>query len=471
MLSFFRINDPYRLLGVLILWVLICLPRLINTPDLTIVELKLFLLGEKFRDANTLYGTLLDSNAPLMAAFSGFLNWIMGRSQTGYHILSLLFIFIQAAYFGITLIYKKAFPENNFLPAFFFAVLAAFSFDMLALSGDLLASGVLLIALNSLFREIEFREQSDSAFAVGFFISIASLFSFSYSIFLFAAITIFIIFTRSSSRKYLLLIVGFLLPHLLMMSIYYLNNNLDGLWQNFYLPNLVWSNTWLISGTSLIVLGAIPLFYFIVSFIWLNREAHFTKYQLQLVQAMFFWMIFAFIQILYSKNIRPQSFISFIPVAAFYLTHFILLIRRKKFAEINGWIILIGVLVVSYMSQAGKINRVDYSSLSIPANPKITFQNKRVLNLADDFSIYQHNKLGSGFVDWQLAKPIFAEPQYYENLLLVNQSLMEDLPEVIIDPHQYMKNILQHLPALRLRYKKVDNSTYELIKTPSTTSN
>lgn len=462
MLSYFRINDPYRLLGVLIMWVLICLPRLIDTPELTVIELKTFLLGEKFRAPHSLYGTLLDSSGPLMAAIAGFLNWVMGRSLTGFHLLTVLIVFFQSAFFGLLLINKKAFPDNNYLPAFFFVVIASLSFDMLSLSAELLAAGVLLLALNSIFREIEFREQGNAAFTAGFFISIASLLDFSFSVYIIGALVIFIIFTSKSTRKYLLLLIGFLLPHFLLMSIYYLNGNFSGLWNNFYEPNLMWNGTWLVSPHGLMILGGISLLYFLVSFVWLNREAHFTKYQLQLVQTMFFWALFALIQILYSKNIRPQSFITLIPVMAFYITHFILLIRRRKFAEINVWIILIGILCVSYGAQFGYLKKVDYQNL-IVENKLSNYSNKKILILDDQSVLYRNNMLGSGFLEWSLAEPIFNEPNYYDHILLVNKSLQEDLPEIIQDPHQYMPAFFEHLPALKAQYKKVDNHTYSLI--------
>lgn len=462
MLNYFRINDPYRLLGVLIVWILICLPRLIDTPDLTVIELKCFLLGEKFRAPHTLYGTLIDSSGPLMAAVAGFLNWLIGRSVTGFHLIALLIIFFQAAFFSILLINKKAYPDNNYLPAFFFVVLAGFSFDVLNLSAELLASGVLLLALNSIFREIEFREQSNAAFSAGFLIAIASLLEFSFSIYLIGTLVIFIIFTRSDIRKYVLLIIGFMLPHLFLMSVYYLQGNLNGLWTHFYMPNLMWDSAWQVSATGLLLLGGVSFFYLFISFIWLNREAHFTKYQLQLVQTLFFWALFALIQIIYSRNVRPQSFINLIPVIAFYVSHFILLIKRKKFAEINAWILVVGVLGISYGAQWGYVNNVDYRKLIVNERTRAV-RGKKVLVLNNEPGAYLRNNLGSGFLEWPLAQTIFEEPAYYQNLLLVNKSIQEDLPEIIEDPHHYLPAFFKHLPALKAQYKKTGNSTYTLM--------
>jgi hypothetical protein len=65
------------------------------------------------------------------------------------------------------------------------------------------------------------------------------MFSFSYAIYLPGAIIILSIFTRSSIRKYLLLIAfGFVLPHLVLICIFNLNGHAQALWQNYYVHNL-----------------------------------------------------------------------------------------------------------------------------------------------------------------------------------------------------------------------------------------
>jgi len=46
MLRFFRINDPYRLLAILIFLILVSLPLMINRPELTKPELKSMIIGE-----------------------------------------------------------------------------------------------------------------------------------------------------------------------------------------------------------------------------------------------------------------------------------------------------------------------------------------------------------------------------------------------------------------------------------------
>jgi hypothetical protein len=125
-LRFFRFNDPYRLLGVLL--VLIVMTLFVNSTEVTLQELKSFLLGEALNEGKSLYVQLIDDAAPLAAWFSGWVEILMGRSLTARHILALVFIFFQAAFFAIILINNKAYNENTYLPALIFGLLALYSF-------------------------------------------------------------------------------------------------------------------------------------------------------------------------------------------------------------------------------------------------------------------------------------------------------------------------------------------------------
>ncbi len=452
MLRYFRINDPYRLIGLLAILLLIYLPLFIDSPDITFPELKNLLIGEKIHEGHVLYLELVDSTGPLAAWFNGLADILFGRSILARHILAFIIVFLQAAYLGIVFANKKAFAENSYIPSLIFAVLFAFSFDTLSLSPELLGSWLLLPALNNLFKEIEFREQrNESIFNLGLYIGLASLFSFSYAVFLIGTIVTLIIFTRSSTRKYFLLVSGFLLPHILMVSAYYLMDGLNPLVEYYYIPNLVFQSERYISNSSLWVLSSLPLFFLLVSFVTMNRDARLSKYQTQLVQTMFFWLIFSILQVLYSKDLRPQNFISVIPGITFFITHFLLLIRRKRFAEIYVWILLSGTVTISYLARYNRIAKIDYSNLVVD-NPVFPATGKRILVLDSDLSVYKNNALASPFLNWSLAKDVFIQPEYYENIIRVYDGLISDPPDIIRDEKDLLKPFLQRIPALREIY-------------------
>ncbi|MBA4054002.1 MAG: hypothetical protein C0490_04755 [Marivirga sp.] len=437
---------------------LLYLPLFIDSPKITYPELKSLIIGEKVHEGNILYIELIDSVAPLGAWFNGLMDILFGRSIIARHILAFLIIFLQASYLGIVFANKKAFAENSYIPSLVFALLFVVSFDTLSLSPELLGSGFLLPALNNLFKEIEFREQrNESIFNLGLYIGLASLFSFSYSVFLVGTLLTLIVFTRSTARKYFLLISGFLLPHILLASAYYLMDGLSSLYQFYYIPNLSFNSESYISNSSLWVLFSLPLFFLLISFVMMNRDARLSKYQTQLVQTMFFWLIFSVFQVLYSKDFRPQNFISVIPGISFFITHFLLLIRRKRLAEIYVWILLVGTVTVSYMARYGVITSVDYTKLFVPEK-EFPVKGKRVLVLDSQWGVYKNNSMATPFLNWALSEDIFSHPEYFENQISVYDGLVNDPPDVILDKNDLLKPFLQRIPQLRKLY--VRNGIY-----------
>lgn len=454
MLRFFRINDPYRLAGVLVIITLISLPLFIDSPGITLPELNGLLIGEKIVEGLSPYSQLIDSTPPMASWFYGACDFVFGRSLTALHIAAFIILFFQSAFLAIVFIDKKVFAENTYLPAFLFSIFTCVSFDMLSLTAEIPAFGFLLLAINNLFKEIEFRVQRDETItSLGVYISFASLFSFSYSIYFIGFLFILIIFTRTSPRRYILFLVGFLLPHVMLMSIYYLNGTLEALWFNFYVSSFSFYSTILINAESLLWLCAVPSAMLFIALFILNRQAHLTKYQLQLFQAFFLLLLIGIGKLFITDDLRPQSLLPLIPSVIFYLTHFILSIRRKRFAEINLLILLIAIPAVAYLARYEKIEAISFKKLlvqDVPAQPV----HSRILVLEDKPEWYVNNSLASGFSDWRLSEKIFKAPDYYENVLLVNALLTADLPQNIVDPKNLMTPFFYRVPKLAARYEK-----------------
>jgi len=456
LLRFFRINDPYRLLGLFILLILLGLPFFIDPAPATLQELKSFVLGEAIRDGKLMYIQVFDSTAPWTANTFGLINWLFGRSLIIQHSLALVLIFFQAAFFAVLLIQNKAYNDNTYVPALVFGLLCFFSFDLLSFSPELLASTVLLLALNNLFKEIEFRIQRDEIILnLGVFLGVATLLIFSYVVFLFGTIFILFLFTRLSARKLLLLLFGFILPHALLITLYFLRGEAPSLWQNFYVPNLTFHGTAFITLSSIIALCALPFGYFVFSLFMLNREARFTKYQSQLFQVMFQWMLFCLVQVLVTREFTPHSLIIFIPSLAYFISHYLLLIRRKWIANTMLWIFLIGILAVNLLSRYNKLNRINYATLFPGESPySRAIKNQRVMVLTDDKGVYQQNRLAGYFLDWDLSRKVFEEPDYYENVMLVHHVFKSDPPEVIIDPSGLMNRFFDRIPEWKAGYRR-----------------
>lgn len=455
MLRYFRINDPYRLVGLFILVLLIYLPFFVDTAPVTEPELRSMLVGEKVGNGSQMYVEVADNTAPLAAWFHALIYKVFDRSLLARHILAFFIIFFQSAYFGIVLITKKVFNENTFIPSLLFSLLYCFSFDTLALSDELIGSGFLLLAMNNLFKEIEFRMPRDeTSFNLGVYISFASLFFLAYSIFLAAVLVILFLFARSTGRKVMLLVFGFLLPHLVVLTISYLNGGITKIVSYFYLTNISFNNEPLMSVKGLLVLGIIPGLFLTVSIVMLNRLARFSKYQAELLQSIFLWGGFCFIYFLFCPNLRPQSLVVLIPPMAVLLTHFLLLIRRKKFAEMNIWLLLIGIVSISYMARYAVIGSVDYTRLLVEGQQQKLYDGKKILVLDHRPALMLHSGPATPFINWQIAEPLFSEPEYYESVTEVYTGLKNDPPDIIVDQSDLMRPFLERIPELKRAYRR-----------------
>lgn len=464
MLQFFRFNDPYRLLFVLVILVTVGLSLFTFQQPLTVPELSQFVLGEMLNDNKTLYVEIVDQTPPLLAWISELADTLFGRSTAARHVLALLLIFFSAGYFSILLISNKAYNENNYLPALVFAILCCCSFDFFQFSPQLMASILLLFALNNLFKEIEFRVQRDeTVFNLGLFVGIASLLVFSYIIFLFGTVAILLVFTRISLRKVLLLIVGFLLPHAMLFMLYWYSDHHQAFIQYFYVANLSLSSISLIDSQSLWILGAVPLIYFVFSLVMLNREARFTKYQSQLLQVMLLWMIIGLVEIMFTQQRTPHSFVTLIPSLTYFISHYLLLIRRKRIAEIMLWLFVLGVVGVSWLAKTGRLSLVNYTNLAMAEKSKSSIEGKRILNLDEDITIYQHNKVAGFFLNPKLSQSVSKHPEYFENVLLMQLSFEKDAPDIIIDKNDLMKPFFQRMPKWKAQYAR-EGSYYRRVR-------
>lgn len=460
MLRFFRINDPYRLLAILIFLILFSLPLMMNQPELTRPELKSMVIGEALDNGQAMYSEIFDSTAPMAAGTFGFIDWMMSRSVTGRQVIALILIFFQAAFFAILLINNKAYADNTYVPGFIYGLLCFVSFDFLSITPELLGSTVLLLALNYLFREIEFRVQREGTIInVGFYIGLASLFVFTYSIFLVAAFAILIVYTRISFRKSLLLLFGFFLPHVVIGVYYFYNDSLPAYWNNFYVENILHTDINLISGKSLFVLGALPITYFVFSLFMMTREARFTKYQSQLFQVMFLWIMFCLVEVFLTRQLTPHSLIIMIPSLAYFFSHYLLLIRRRWIGESMLWILIVGIISVNLLAVRGSMSSIDYSRMFVAKKNSPVVQ-KSVMVLGDDMSVYRDNKLGGYFLDWRLSERTLNGIQYYDHVLKIDEMFQKFPPEVIVDQEGLFNAISDRIPALKTKYRKQGDALY-----------
>lgn len=457
MLTYFRLNDPYRLIGLLVIFLVIYLPLLIDSPEITYPELKAQIIGAKISDGHALYTGIIDYTSPLTGWVYAATDFVFGASLTASRVLGFIMLFIQTALLAIVFIERRAFPESSFIPPLIFAILSAFSFDTLALSGNLFATLFLLLAIASLFREIESREPGfEMVQRIGLSLGIATLFEFSFIVYVVGVLIIQLLFTRASGRKLLLLVVAFLIPHLLLIAFYSIGDGAENLWRFYYVPNLSFVKSSAVNWKTVMILAIIPLLFFLGALVTLNRESRFTKYQSQLVQAMFFLTIFGIVQAYYSNDMRPQSFLPAMVGFSFFISHFFAITIRRRFTEILFWCFALGTIGISYLHRYQVINDDAYQSLFVQKADEKNPKGRKVVALYDNLPAYSQNELATPFLNWKLSEEIFAEHEYYKNIILVANGFKNDMPEVVLDPDDKLKPFLDKIPELRSQFTRTD---------------
>lgn len=329
---------------------------------------------------------------------------------------------------------------------------------MLSLSSELLASTVLLFAINNLFKEVEFHKQRDEiVLNLGVYIGITSLLVFSYVLYLPGVLLLLAIFTRLTVRKSLLVIFGFMLPHAMLMLTYFMLGNFSALVQNYYLANLTWRDDSSMPVSEVLVLCIIPVLFLIFSFFTLNREARLTKYQSQLSQIMFLWIMLAVAEIAFSGSLKPHQLITCFPPLSYFISHYFLLIKRKALAELSIWVFILMIVSFLYLTRYEKLKSVSYHSLFIKKSSYDHITNRRVLLLGSDWGLFKNNKMATGFYEWKLSEKVFTELDYFENVIMIDKAFSEDSPELIIDEENKMTTVFKRIPALQSQYSHQGN--------------
>jgi len=453
-LRFFRINDPYRLLGVFFILTLFSLPFFIDPVSISIQELQDMVLGEAIH-GKLMYADVYDHTPPVATAIHGMLDSLFGRSLPARHSAAVLLLFFQAAFFAILLINNKAYTDSSYIPALIFAVLSLFSVDMVSLSPEILASTILLLALNNLFKEIEFTRQHDTFILnLGVYLGLATLLVFATYVFFLGTLIILILSTRVNPRRLLLLLFGFVLPHALLFTFYFYKGETGLLWMNFYKSNLIPVRQNFMSLASIFILFALPILYFILSLITIGKDVRLTKYQSQLVQVIFLWLLVGVIYFFLTPERTPHSLIFTLPPLAFLISHYFLHIRRRWLAELLLWVFVLGLSAVSLLARYGKLENVRYASLFHATQSLSLMPEQKILILGEDKSFYLTNRPATGFLNWELSKEIFEQPEYFEHDIIILKAFRKDMPQLIVDKNDLMKNVFKRIPELKARYKR-----------------
>jgi len=455
MIRFFSANDPYRLIFVLFTMAGLGWYAHTALPDLSLTDIRGMAIGEMLSEGKIMYSEIWDSTGPITAMANWVMESIAGRNNGFRHFVTIVIFFLQAGYFGILLNQNRAFDQYSYLPSLLYGVLVFVSLDNISFSREVLATSFLMLAIDKVFVQIQFRNQTyPNIHVLGIFLGLASLCVLGYSIFFPATILILLITTRVNFNVLALITLGFLFPHLVLIFIHLSKGSLTELWLNYYAVHFTTSGTSYIGILGILSIAALPLLYLIFGLLKGSGSIRLTKYQSQISSIMIIWLIFGTIEILISRQRTAQTMIVCIGPVAYFVHYFLIRIRKKWLAESMLWIFLIGVPVIASIALKGKIKTVDYLKIFPSAITTQPLQNKKILVLEDNMNFYRTNRCASWFLEWELSEKLFSSDLSYKKIALINKAFHSDLPEAIVDPSNLMAGIFYRLPELEKHYTK-----------------
>jgi len=431
---------------------------MISPEVLTLPELNYMLVGEKMSAGATLYDGIWDNIAPLAASVYMVLDFLFGRSQNAYLWFSLFVVFFQCYLFNKLVLDNKAYNENTYVPGLVYGVIMSVFFDFLTLSPILIGQTFLLMALNNIFSHIEFRAKRDEKILnIGIYLGLASLFYLPFIIFGIATLLIFMFFTGTVGRRYMLMFFGFLLPLLIAATYFLVSGRIFDFIYSFIDPLIALNKVIYLDLRSTLILFAGPTLILLIAFFKIFQKGRFTNYQARLTQVMFVWMVFSALFVLLATQHSPNIYMVFVPALAFYICHYLLVIRNRILTEVIFLIIFAVTILLNHGTTYEFFPTSKFIKLEnyIVGEGDDELKGKKVLVLDNNLEPYINCQHATPFLDWSIVKELFTNLDYYDNQVIIYNGFKEDMPDVILDPKVVMPEVFDKIPALATSYRKI----------------
>ncbi len=464
LLNYFRINDPYRLIIIFVLLILLRLPFLLSSDWQTIPELSWQVTAERMNEGALLYADIRDDIGPLSAFVYRGIDFLFGRSWLALQILGLLVFFFHIALLNHITLQHKLIKENNYLPALFYGLLGVSFFNIAVLSPMLMGLTFVLLACNRLFAHIGTRNKTDANLLdVGIYTGIASLF---YLPLIFTVIIHFaglIYFTNTIPRRYLLMIFGLFIPGVLIWLAYYWHGHTYEFYVNFFYKLFHTHPDHFLSFAVMAKALALPAAFFLIAALKTLSGLGFTIFQIRIQKVIFLaFIIMVFIWVLYA-NRDGYELILFLPWMAFFLTHFFISFRKRFKAELAFTMYVVGTLFIYYAMAYGLFQFTSELEpvmvKEIPGNPP--YKGHKTLVLGPDINPYSISRQATPYFKWYLSESQLTNLDYYDNLEAIYKNILSDMPEYIVDEIELAPKIFYKIPRLGAEYKAVTRRLYK----------
>lgn len=423
--------------------------------DISYFELKWLLLGEWLADGYRLYGEAYDYTGPLAALVYKYLDLIFGRSQAVHHVVSSLVIIVQAGIFNQLLLKNKAYDENSYLPAFLYMILVVSVPDFMALSPQLMSLTFVLQAFRNVLRRIDNQVTDELFLNTGLFTGLATMIYLPALVFFLVFLVSLILFSTAVSRRLLLYLFGFSLVFSMCVLYFYWVGSLESFWQSFVTQAILMSVDSPLDTTLLFNLFGPLLFIFTISAFRTWSRVRLTSFQ-QKVQQVIWLMFLGSVCIVFLSNEKVgHEALFFVPVVAYFWTHFFIVMRRKFFRFVMPGLLIFGVVGYSFYSYQNYVEPLLASSDTVVS--------PGTMILGEQLEAYKEIPMSTPCFNQALSEHAFDQLGYYEFAGRFYQLLIKTNPSVIVDELGVMETMKYRFPLLESNYQPVGEGTFQQI--------
>ncbi len=453
MLKFFKVNDPYLLAVIFLLLLAIRTVGLFVELPMLETQFKWLLLGERLGQGFRMYSETYDYTGPLAAYTYKLVDLIVGRSWMGHQVLGTLIVMIQAGILNIILLRNNAFKENNYFPAFFYILAASAIPDAYALSPQLMSLTFILLSMNNIFRRIDNEVQDELFLYAGLYLGIAMLFYLPAVVYFVILLSSLLLFSSPAARRLLLFFYGLVLPVLIAFCYFYWHGAHWAFVDSYLLRGIFDTHSFNVGIVSLLISASIFLVLSFLTILSVLSRGKYANFQTKIQQVMILTIGGGILAMLVSVEIVPSQLILFVPALSFFLSHYVLLLRKPFYQFTVPYLLVIGLLVYPYLS-------IHQSNQKL-IEPKELKQEK-LLYFGSGMEQYQFYQIGSPFLDQKLSTRWLGKLDYYQPAARIYDNLMASDPDVIIDDQGVVSKLFFRFPQLEARYERRGSSYFRI---------
>ncbi len=452
MLRFFRINDPYRLVFIFLILIVIRFGQGLFIEDISYFGLKWMLLGQWLGNGFRMYSETFDYTGPIAAWVYKWMDIIFGRTPFVHQAFGTITIIIQAGIFNQLLLKNKAFGENSYLPAFLFMIVAVSIPDFMMFSPQLMSLTLILITLNNVLRRIDNQVTDELFLTAGIYIGVASLIYLPAIVYFLVFLFSFILFSSSITRRLLLYFFGFAMIFIVCYIYYYWFGIEDSFLSFFLLEGFFMDSVSVLNSVDFFLLVTPLAIVFLISLIKSWRSSRLNNFQQKVQQVLGLMALGGVVTLFLSNEKAGYELVFFVPIISYFATLYFMLIRKKIFKWIMPFLLLGGLVCFSCYF---------YSRLSMPL---IVKSNKELpsatMVLGTDLSAYSRTEMASPCFNQHLTVKVFERMDHYDEAATMYGILNKLKPDHILDKLSIMDELSFRYPLIEAHFRKRDSTLY-----------